>query len=79
MTTGNTTMRHNDGDVWNDVGDGRQDNGRLEDIKGQHNDGWLNDDNRRHNGGNGWHNDGQQGDRWHNDGNERHDDAAKRR
>jgi hypothetical protein len=47
---------------------------RLEDIKGQHNNG-------RHNGGDGRHDNGngQQGDRWHDDDNERHDDAEKRR
>ena len=38
---GDTTTQHNDGD-------GRHDDGRLEDIKGQHNDGRHDDGDGRH-------------------------------
>ena len=51
---------------------GNDDNRRLEDIKGQHNDGRHDNGDWRHNGGDGRHDDGQQGD-------EQHDDATKRR
>jgi len=68
-----------DGDARHNNGDGRDDDGWLEDIKGQPNDGRHDDGDWRHNGGDGRHDDGQQGDRRHDDCDERHDDAAKRR
>ena len=43
MTMGGMTMRHNDGDVWHNSSNGCHDDGRLEDIKGQHNNGQQDD------------------------------------
>ena len=54
-----------DGDARHNNGDGRDDDGWLDDIKGQPNDGRHDDGDWRHNGGDGRHDDGQQGDRRH--------------